>query len=83
MSDEKHTKNFESPMMVQGCDPNKVACKDCAFRNRMTFDNKGQIIPIGVIKSWCDVYTMKNSNGKPIGVLMRNEPCKYYRKDEE
>lgn len=82
LNNEKHVKNSESPMIVQGSDPNKIVCKDCEFRDKRTFEHNGKIIPIGAIKSWCKVYTKENSNGKPIGVLMRNEKCEYYMKED-
>lgn len=82
MKDEDHISNLESPMIFQGSDPNKIVCKDCEFRDKSIFNHNGKIIPVGVIKSWCGVY-QKGVSSKPIGVLMRNEDCKYYLKEEK
>lgn len=80
---EKHESNLEQTMKVQGANPKTIQCKDCAFRDKTLFDHKGETIPIGVIKSWCKVYTKENSNGKPSGVLFETEKCKYYMKEDE
>lgn len=76
-------RNFDQPMKMQGADPNKVVCKDCEFRDRTSFELNGRIIPTGMTKSWCNVYTKENSNGKPLDVLLRNASCKYYMKEEK
>lgn len=80
---EKHISNNESPMRVQGANPETIQCKDCVFRDRRLFDHKGKMIAIGAIKSYCEVYTEKISNGKPSGVLFEYEKCKYYLKEDE
>ena len=80
---EKNIRNFEQPLKVQGAHPESIQCKDCVFRDKTTFEHKGKIIPIGVIKSYCDVYTKGISNGKPSGVLFETEKCKYYMKEDE
>lgn len=52
-----------------------IICKDCEFRlkrNRTDFTN-----------AYCEVYTREISNGKPNGILFRNEDCKYYLKEEK
>ena len=80
---EKHESNLEQPMKVQGANPSTIQCKDCVFRDRRMFNHKGKMIPIGVIKDWCEIYTPEVSNGKPHGVYFSLEPCKYYMKEDE
>ena len=75
--------HLEQPMTVQTPDPNVIVCKDCVYRDKSTFNHKGTIIPIGITRSWCEVYTPDISNGKPIEILMNNAKCKYYLKDDD
>lgn len=75
---EKHTPNFEQPMVGQGADRTKIKCKDCVFRDRATYEGE----PIGITKAWCQVYE-KGKAYKPTAVILDNADCKYYMKDGE
>lgn len=62
--------NFEHP------DPNKIVCKDCAFRAE---DNmwKGKVALLGSVKGGCAVY-----ESKPMAVLYDGSTCAFYRKEK-
>lgn len=67
---EKNIRNFEQPLKVQGANPESIQCKDCIFRDKTTFEHKGKIIPIGVIKSYCDVYNERDFKRKTFGSIV-------------
>lgn len=83
MSNREHSPNFDQPMMMQSPDANKIACKDCAFRDKTILEYNGKIIPVGITKSFCKIYEPPpKTNGKPSDVMFINAKCKYYHKEE-
>lgn len=58
-------------------DVKKVKCKDCLNRLEIMIGNKD----IGPINAYCHIYKKDNSDGKPIGILFKEEDCKYYVED--
>ena len=76
-------RNLQSPMRFQGANPETVQCKDCVFRDKTILELGEKKIPVGVVKSWCEVYSKDISpGGKPVGILFETEKCKHYRKDD-
>lgn len=65
-------------------DPEKVACKDCIYRNRDTIELGKKIIKCGVVDSFCEMYPgPPTDNGKPLEILFQNASCKFYEKDDD
>lgn len=56
--------------------PNTIFCSDCAFRDKTTIKVGDEVIPVGVTKSYCDVFVKPNS--KPTEILFDEAPCDYY-----
>lgn len=65
------------PIVGQFPDQDKIKCKDCLHRLKIPFGDKD----IGPMNGYCYTYSKENSDGKPIGILFKNENCKYYIKD--
>lgn len=84
MGKEKRSPNFDQPMKASWPNPNKIVCKDCAFRDKTVVKLGDKTIPAGVTKDFCKIYEKPpKTNGKPSAVLFQNAECKYYQKDAE
>lgn len=66
-----------SPIKGQFPDQDKIKCSTCLSRLKIMIANKD----IGPMNAYCHTYTKENSDGKPIGILFKNDDCKYYIKD--
>lgn len=77
MSEEKKREDF-TPIHGQYPDAEKIACKDCAFRDKTVVKILGKTIPAGITKGACKMYELK-----PHDVLFQNAPCQYYTKATE
>lgn len=65
-------------------DPEKVVCRDCAFRDRTVVELFGKTIACGITRDTCDIYKGPPSTSyKPSEILFYNEPCRYYQKQAE
>lgn len=80
--EEKHVPNVESPIKFQGATANETICKDCTFRDKTVVEIGQKTIPVGVTRSYCQIYTKKISNGKPLPILFNGADCEYYVKDD-
>ena len=67
-----------TPMHGSFPDPEKIACKNCAFRDKTVVELLGKRIASGYTKAACDMYSLK-----PHAVLFNNAPCQNYRKDQD
>lgn len=84
MPDNKRSENFDQPIHGTWADPKKIMCKDCAFRDKTIVKLDGEILPVGVTRSFCQIYEAPpKTNGKPTGILFQNAECKYYQKDTD
>ncbi len=70
-----------SPIKGQMPDPNKIACKDCVYRNRDKITVNNRTIYVGVTKGFCDIYKRPQYAGKPNDILFMNADCEFYIKD--
>ena len=73
MSEER--KEF-TPIHGQFPDKDKIACKDCAFRDKTIVTIIGKTIQAGITKGNCEMYELK-----PHDVLFQNAPCQFYSKE--
>ena len=67
-----------TPMHGSFPDPEKIACKNCAFRDKTVVELLGKRIASGYTKGSCEMYSLK-----PHAVLFNNAPCQNYRKDQD
>ena len=65
-----------TPMHGSFADPEKIACKDCAFRDKTVVELLGRRVASGYTKGACEMYSLK-----PHAVLFNNAPCQYYQQD--
>jgi hypothetical protein len=61
------------------CD--KIACKDCVFRDKTIVTVGETTIEAGVTKSYCEIY--KYPDNKPNEILFNNSECEYYEKEKK
>lgn len=80
----ERSENFDQPIRGSWPDPNKVICKDCAFRDKTSVMLNDKTLYVGVTKSFCKIYEKPpKTNGKPNEILFKNADCKYYMKDDD
>lgn len=71
------------PMRMSSPDPDKIACRDCVYRDMETIDLGDDVIECGITKGFCDAFPEGGeTNGKPLDVLFQSAPCPEYEKDE-
>lgn len=79
---KENVKDAQSPIRGQFPDKTKIMCKDCIHRDKTVVKIKGKEIPVGVTKSFCEMYQEPPaSNGKPHEVLFENVQCDFYEKE--
>lgn len=71
------------PMKMQTADIKKVMCRDCIYRDRTTLKIDGDEIPVGVTRDTCLIYDGKKGNWKPTEVIIRNQACDFYERDDQ
>ena len=67
-----------TPMHGSFPDPEKIACKNCAFRDKTVVELLGKRVASGCTKGACEMYSLK-----PHAVLFNNAPCQYYQEDPD
>lgn len=75
---EEDTHREFTPIHAQWADPDKIACRDCVFRDRTVVELIGYRFEAGISKRNCQIYLVK-----PWDVYYDNAPCQYYRKDPD
>lgn len=71
-----------TPITGTWADPEKVVCKDCAFRDRTVVELFGKRDACGVTRDTCDIYAgPPEASYKPSEILLHNGPCQYYTKE--
>lgn len=71
------------PMKMTQPDPDKIACRDCLYRDRDEINLGDVVIKCGITKGYCDIFPEGGEdNGKPLDVLFQNAPCPEYVKDK-
>lgn len=78
---EKQEKRF-TPLIVQNPNPDLIACKNCLNRDKTIIEIGDKIIPVGITKGICKIFTgPPKDNGKPHEVMFNNKPCKMFSLD--
>ena len=70
----------DNTMKGQWANPDTIICKDCIYRDKCTIELNGRTIPVGVTKSFCEMYP--RGQGKPSEILFQNANCDYYVQEE-
>ena len=68
------TKREFDPIIGEHPDRNKIQCSTCKKRLKIIIAGKD----IGSANAYCEEYTKEDMNGKPIGILFKNEKCEFY-----
>lgn len=56
-----------------------IICKDCVFRDHETVEIGGTVLPVGMKRGSCLVYTDKA--GKPNDILFNGAGCDFYEQE--
>lgn len=67
---------------AQTADPNKIACRDCIYRDQETLKIDGKVIQVGIMRATCLIFDGKKGRWKPDGVDLGGQPCPFYEQDE-
>ena len=73
---------IRSDIHAQNADPNKMACRDCIYRDRDTMQIDGNTVQTGVMRGTCLIFDGKRGRWKPNNVYFMNEKCPMYVLDE-
>lgn len=65
-----------SPIRAQNPDPDKIACKDCIYRDKAELKFEGEVLKVGITRDTCLRY-----DHKPSEVLFMNEACPQYARE--
>lgn len=56
-----------------------IICKDCMFRDHETVEIGSKVLPVGVKRAHCMIYT--DTAGKPTEILFAGADCAFYEKE--
>ena len=70
------------PMKLQTADIRKVKCRDCIYRDRAVMTIDGEKVFVGVTRDTCLIFDGKKGNWKPTDVIIRNQNCDFYEKED-
>ncbi|MCI8857161.1 MAG: hypothetical protein HFH26_11565 [Clostridiaceae bacterium] len=72
--DEQKESNIHRPM-IGWITANPVYCRTCCFAHgKPPFEDDPE-------KAYCRIFGRDDSEGKPMEVYYKGEPCEYYEKD--
>lgn len=69
-----------TPMRGQWPDPDKIVCRNCAFRDKTIVEVEGVDKPVGITRDTCEMFD-GTEDCKPHDVLFLNADCEYYLED--
>ena len=73
--DEQKESNLHQPM-VGWIHPNPIYCRTCQFSHgKPPFEDDPE-------KAYCRIFGRDDSDGKPMEVYYKGEPCEYYEPDK-